>query len=366
MGKDFNGIRATIIGSGNWGTAFSKVLVDAGTQTSMLTTNQSVLDSLRTKHEHPNYPDVHISRRLKISDDPRILLDQEIIFLVIPAQVLRSALQSYANFIPQNAIVCSLIKGIEAQTLKPMSEVIAETFSRARSQKQGIRGAGISLSTETIPAELITNPQLPITNRVAVLSGPNLASEIIQRQPAAATIASSNLDTAYRVAQACDSGYFKTFVSSDVLGVELCGDLKNVIAIAAGMLRGIGLGYNTLASLITRGLKEISEIGVNLGAKESTFMGLSGVGDLIATCASSSSRNFTLGYKLASGISLDQALQSSQGVAEGYYTVPSALKLAERYRLAAPIIRGVYQVLYKNRKCQDMLMDLLNADIDIE
>jgi glycerol-3-phosphate dehydrogenase (NAD(P)+) len=246
VGKAPNGIRAAIVGSGNWATAFSKVLIDAGTDCTLFGVESAVIEQIQTTHTHPNFPGVHISRRLKATTNPEVLREAELIVLAIPAQAARCALGSWGAFFAPGVKVCSLIKGIEVASLKPISEVIQEVSALARSQ-------------------------------IAVLSGPNLAGEIILRQPAAAVVASESLETAYLVAKACDSGYFKPFVSRDVTGVELCGDLKNVIAICAGMCKGLEMGYNTLSSLIARGLKEISELGAKMGAQIETFQGLAGV-----------------------------------------------------------------------------------------
>jgi glycerol-3-phosphate dehydrogenase (NAD(P)+) len=335
LGKDYNGIRAAVVGSGNWGTAFSKVLIDAGSQTTLCTDDIAVAKQLNENHEHPNYPGVHISRRLSVSTDPQSLAEADVVFFAIPAQLLRAALKSYSSVIRSDAVICSLIKGLELKSRLPMSQVIAEVDGRSE-------------------------------NLIAVLSGPNLASEIIKRQPAAATVASKNSESSFKVGKACDSGYFKTFMSDDVLGVELCGDLKNVVAVAAGMVKGANMGSNSLASLLTRGLKEISEIGVKLGARKETFMGLSGVGDLIATGTSPESRNFKFGFNLAKGANVKEALELSNGVPEGYYTSPSAFELAQSFKIPAPIIQGVYQVLYENRKAEQMLLDLLKLQSSFE
>src|SRR5690606_36200659 len=233
-----------------------------------------------------------------------------------------------AGLIGPNAVAVSLMKGVELSTDRRMSEVIGEALR--------------------IPPE-----------RVAVVSGPNLAREIAAHQPTATVVASTNPDTARRVAQACASSYFRPYIDTGVVGVELCGAVKNVIALAVGIAQGSGFGHNTMATVITRGLVEITRLGRALGADAETFAGLAGMGDLVATCASPLSRNHTLGVHLGQGLSLDEAIAATGGTAEGVKSCTSVLELAGSVGVEMPITAAVVAVLHHGMPVEEMAHLLL-------
>jgi glycerol-3-phosphate dehydrogenase (NAD(P)+) len=240
-----------------------------------------------------------------------------VVVLAIPSATLRDNLKGWVDLIDDRAVLVSLMKGIEVGTSKRMSEVIAE----------------------------ITDAS---ADRIAVISGPNLAKEIAARQPAASVVACTDLDVAARLQQACNSGYFRPYTNQDVLGCELGGAVKNVIALACGIAQGMGFGDNTVASLITRGLAETARLGAELGADPLTFAGLAGLGDLVATCASPLSRNRTFGERLGRGETIEQAQEATHGqVAEGVKSCRSVLDLAHRHGVEVPITAAVEAVCFR-------------------
>ena len=269
--------RAAVLGSGSWGTAFGKVLADAGTQTVLWSRRPQLAAAIRDTHENPDYlPGIELPRTLTATDDARDALSAaDFVVLAVPSQTLRDNLSGWVPHLPPESVLVSLMKGVELGTTKRMSEVIAEV-------------AGVDL------------------DRVAVVSGPNLAREIADGQPAASVVACSDESAAERLQKACHTAYFRPYTNTDVVGCELGGAVKNVIALIVGMAEGMGFGDNTKASLITRGLAETVRLGVALGADPATFAGLAGLGDLVATCTSPLSRNRTFGLNLGRGLSLER------------------------------------------------------------
>ena len=249
--------RAAVLGAGSWGTAFAQVLVDAGTETMLWSRRPEIAASINAAHRNPDYlPDIELPPTLRATSDPQEALHEaDLIVLAIPSATLRDNLKSWVDLVGDGSVLVSLMKGIEVGTSKRMSEVIVEVTG--------------------VPED-----------RVAVVSGPNLAKEIAARQPAASVVACTDLDVAARLQRACNSGYFRPYTNHDVLGCELGGAVKNVIALAVGMAVGLGFGDNARASLITRGLAKTARIGEALGADPMTFAGLAGLGDLVATCSS--------------------------------------------------------------------------------
>src|SRR2546423_8243774 len=253
--------RAAVLGAGSWGTAFSTVLVDAGCDVTMWARRHDIAASIDERHVNDGYlPGVTLPSSLHATADPAAALDgAELVVLAVPSQTLRSNLSGWVDLLPRDCLLVSLMKGIELGTSRRMSEVICEVAD--------------------VPAE-----------RVAVVSGPNLAKEIAARQPAASVAACVDEAAAERLQAACMTGYFRPYTNTDVVGCELGGTVKNVIALALGMAIGMGFGDNAKASLITRGLAETTRLGAALGADPLTFSGLAGLGDLVATCASPLSR----------------------------------------------------------------------------
>jgi glycerol-3-phosphate dehydrogenase (NAD(P)+) len=311
-------MRAAVIGSGAWGTAFAKVLGDAGSEVTMWARRETVAAEIRDRHGNEgSLPGIRLSKRITATTDLAEAVDgAELIAIAVPSQTLRGNLADWAGFFPADATVASLMKGIELGTLKRMSEVIVET-------------AGVA------------------PERVVVVSGPNLAPEIAAEQPTATVVACTDEDRARQVQHALATPYFRPYTSDDVLGCELGGAVKNVIALAYGMASAIGLGDNTKASLITRGLAETSRLGVALGADPLTFAGLAGLGDLVASCSSRLSRNRTFGEHLGRGESLEQAQTATRQTAEGVKSCLSIRDLARAHAVEMPIVEQVEKVCHE-------------------
>ncbi|MDQ1732566.1 MAG: glycerol-3-phosphate dehydrogenase [Pseudonocardiales bacterium] len=311
-------MKAAVLGSGNWGTAFAKVLVDAGTETRIWARRPELADAINTKHINVDYlPDITLPTALTATTDAaEAVAGAELVVFAIPSQTLRSNLERWTSILPDGASFVSLMKGIELGTVKRMSEVISD-----------VTGAD--------------------PGRVVVVSGPNLAHEIALRQPTATVVAGADPSRTAQVQSACSAPYFRPYTNADVVGTELGGAVKNVIALACGMASGMGFGDNTIASLITRGLAETARLGLSLGADPLTFAGLAGLGDLVATCASPLSRNRSFGVRLGQGDTLEQAQAAAHGqVAEGVKSCRSILDLANRQGVDVPIVREVESVCY--------------------
>jgi glycerol-3-phosphate dehydrogenase (NAD(P)+) len=300
------------MGAGQWGTTFAQVLCDAGTDTALLARSAELAAAINSGHENAEYlPGISLAPGLHATGDAAQALDgADVVFLAVPAQTLRDNLKGWLPLLPPEAALVSLMKGIEHGTRQRMSEVIAE-----------VTGAG--------------------ADRIAVISGPNLAREIAQRQYAATVVACAEETLAKTLQQACHTPYFRPYTNPDVLGCELGGAVKNVIAIAVGIAVGMGLGVNTTAMLITRGLAEISRLGAALGANQHTFAGLAGMGDLVATCSSPLSRNRTYGENLGRGLSLADAAASTSQVTEGVKSAGPVLELARAHAVEVPITEVV-------------------------
>jgi glycerol-3-phosphate dehydrogenase (NAD(P)+) len=305
------------MGAGMWGTTFAQVLCDAGTPAVLWARSPQLAETITSRHENPGYlPGVALTPTLTASADPARVLDgADVVVLAVPAQTLRQNLSAWAHLIPPGVPLVSLMKGIELGTCQRMSEVIAE-----------VTGAG--------------------PERIAVISGPNLAQEIAQRQHAATVVASADDTLAKWLQQACHTPYFRPYTNPDVIGCELGGAVKNVIALGVGIAVGMGLGDNTRATLITRGLAEISRLGAALGADQHTFAGLAGMGDLVATCNSPQSRNRTFGENLGRGKAAADVAASTTQVAEGTKSAEPVLKLAHSRGVEMPITQVVAGVLH--------------------
>jgi glycerol-3-phosphate dehydrogenase (NAD(P)+) len=325
------------MGSGSWGTAFGMVLADAGSDVVIWGRDVSVCEDINQRHRNDAYhPGIALPERISATTLPSsALAGATLVVLAVPAQVLRENLTGWAGAIEPGSVLVSLMKGIELGTTKRMSEVMREA-------------AGVD------------------AHRVAVVSGPNLAREIAERQPAATTVACADEGSARRLQDACTTDYFRPYWTTDVIGTEIGGAVKNVIALANGMAAGMGLGENSQASLITRGLAEMARLGVALGADPLTFQGLAGVGDLVATCQSPLSRNRTFGFNLGRGLTVEETIAATRQTCEAYRSCQPILDLGRRNGVELPITEQVVEVLYHGRSPRLMASAFMARDTKAE
>lgn len=329
--------RVAVLGCGAWGTAYAKVLADTGTDVVVWARRAELAEAVSRRHENPDYlPGVLLPVGMRATSDAHEALDgADVVVLAVPSQTLRENLTAVTAAIPADALLVSLMKGVELGTTKRMSEVIREVADVAE-------------------------------DRVVVVTGPNLAKEIAAEQPTASVVASTSAEAAERIQRLCHTPYFRPYTNSDVIGCELGGAVKNVIALAVGMAEGMGFGDNTKASLITRGLKEISNLGVALGSDPMTFSGLAGLGDLVATCSSSLSRNHRFGSRLGRGDTVQEILAEPHLTAEGYKSCQSILALGAKHDVEMPITQNVVAVCHEGMLPLDMLRALMGRQAGSE
>ena len=310
-------MKAAVLGGGSWGTTFAQVLCDAGTPTVIWCRRPELATLIQDTHTSPEYlPGIMLPGSLHATVEPaEALAGAGLVALAVPAQSLRHNLSQWRHLLPADAILLSLMKGIELGTGHRMSQVIAD-----------ITGAG--------------------PDRRAVISGPNLAPEIAARQYCATVVACADEAVAGQLQKACHTGYFRPYTNLDVIGCELGGAVKNVIALAVGIAAGMGLGDNTRAMLITRGLAEIARLGAALGADQHTFAGLAGLGDLVVSCSSPLARNRSFGEKLGRGIPLEEVLASTTQTVEGVKSSGSVLQLAREHGVDMPITEVIAGVMH--------------------
>jgi glycerol-3-phosphate dehydrogenase (NAD(P)+) len=329
--------RAAVLGCGAWGTAFGKVLADAGSDVVLWARRPELAEAVNNRRENPDYlPGIVLPFGIRATSDANEALDgADVVVLAVPSQTLRDNLLLVSPHIPPDALLVSLMKGVELGTTKRMSEVVREVADAPE-------------------------------DRVVVVTGPNLAKEIAAEQPTASVVASTSSEAAGRVQHLAHTPYFRPYTNSDVVGCELGGAVKNVIALAVGMAEGMGFGDNTKASLITRGLKEISNLGVALGADPVTFAGLAGLGDLVATCSSSLSRNHRFGSRLGRGDTVEEILAEPHLTAEGYKSCQSILALGNKHDVEMPITQNVVRVCHEGMRPVDMLSALMGRQTGSE
>jgi glycerol-3-phosphate dehydrogenase (NAD(P)+) len=329
--------RAAVLGAGSWGTTFAKVLADAGCEVTLYARRPELAKAITEDGENRDYlPGVRLPAGVRATADPaEALVDAGVVVLAVPSQSLRENLREWSPLLPPDASLLSLMKGIELGTTKRMSEVICE-----------VTGADV--------------------DRVAALSGPNLAREIAEEQPAATVIGCPDTARAEALQAACRTSYLRPYTNPDLVGCELGGAVKNVIALAVGMMEGLGFGDNTRASLITRGLAETARLGLALGAEMTTFAGLAGLGDLVATCSSPLSRNRTFGEKLGRGMSLAEVQQSTRQTAEGVKSCRSVLDLARAHGVDVPITEAVVRVCHEGESPARMVREIMSREAKSE
>jgi glycerol-3-phosphate dehydrogenase (NAD(P)+) len=323
-------LRIAVIGAGSWGTALAGVTADKGVDTVLWARREDLAQAIASRHENPDYlSGVELPPSLQATHDlEKALSSATIIVMAVPSHAFRGIFRDVALLLAPRVPVVSLTKGIEQDSLKRMSEVMAEE------------------------ADLDSA-------RVAALSGPNLAREVAARQPSATVVACSDDDQARRLQAAFMGHYFRVYTNPDVVGVELGGSMKNVIAIAAGIAEGMGFGDNAKASLITRGLAEIARLGAAMGGNPLTFAGLAGMGDLVATCYSPLSRNRTVGEQLGKGRKLEEIIGEMNMVAEGVKSSKPLCAMAEEHGVDVPIAEHVVRVLYEGVSPEDMVLSLM-------
>ncbi len=321
--------RIAVVGAGAWGTTLA-MLVAREQPVTLLTRDSAAADAISASgRNEARLPGIDLPGDITATADLAALVDAtDLVIFAVPSQHLRETVARAAPHLAPSADLLSVVKGLEPGTLLRMTEVIAQA-------------AGVA------------------PTRVAALSGPNLAAEIARGLPASAVVASEVPELADRIVERLARREFRLYVNGDVLGVELCGALKNVVAIAAGAADGLGFGDNGKAGLMTRGLAEMTRLGIAAGANPLTFAGLAGIGDVIATCGSHLSRNHRLGEELAKGRKWSEIEASLAGVAEGAYTVDAALALARRHDVELPIAQEVHNALFEGKSVQRCLIDLL-------
>lgn len=336
-------LSVAVLGAGSWGTTFAKILADAATASGvdrnirLWGRRREVVEQINDRHRNPQYlKDVELPHSITASlDVAEVLSGADLVVLAVPAQTLRLQLREWKRLIDPDAMVVSLMKGLELSTDARMSEVICEEL-------------GVS------------------SDRVAVVSGPNLAMEIAREEPTASVVACSDAAAAGWIARSCTAPYFRPYTTGDVVGVEIGGIVKNVIALAVGICEGKQMGDNTKASVITRGLAETSRLALALGGQARTMAGLAGLGDLVATCSSPLSRNHTAGRLLGEGLTLDQVAEKMTQTAEGIKSGQAVHELAGKLGVEMPITAAVVAVLAGKMSVDELGPRLLARELKPE
>jgi len=323
-----------VIGAGSWGTTLASLLVEKGYDVSLWARETEIAEEITAKGTNSVYlPEAILPQGLKATSSlEEAVKKSRYVLNVVPAQYTRSVFTEASRYFNGDTIVISASKGIEQGTLLTVSDILHEVTGK----------------------------------EVAALSGPSFAKEVIRKLPTAVTLAAKDIDTGLLLQEVFNTSYFRVYTHTDIIGVELGGALKNVVAIASGIGDGLGLGHSARAALITRGLLEISRLGRTLGADPMTFSGLSGLGDLVLTCTGPLSRNYTVGVNLGKGMKLKEILSSTRSVAEGVATSLSAFELGRKKGVEMPIIEQVYEVLYKDKDPETAVLSLMNRALKSE
>ena len=329
--------RITILGAGSWGMAVSQILNDNGASVTLWEYDRTIFERFSDeRRQEDKLPGFKLPDKIAITNSlDQALENPSLIILAVPAQFLRGTLVKASEYISEGALIVNLAKGIENKTLKRMSEVVSDVLKEKK----------VTIST---------------------LSGPSHAEEVVRRMPTTVVIAGKNDRNIEQLQELFSNSYFRAYKTADIAGVELGGSLKNIIAIAAGIASGLGLGDNTLGALVTRGLAEITRLGIVLGAKSETFAGLSGVGDLITTCASKHSRNRHVGERIGQGEMLEEILESMTMIAEGVETTRAGYDLSRLHEVEMPITKEVYKVLFENKSPGEAVWELMGRELKPE
>jgi glycerol-3-phosphate dehydrogenase (NAD(P)+) len=323
-----------VIGAGSWGTTLAHLLAEKDYDVALWAFEKNIVDEINRIRTNSTYlPGASLSPNIEATGNLKDAVTKaRYIVNAVPTQFTRPVFKKAAGFLPRDAVVISASKGIEQGTLLTVSAILHEITKR----------------------------------KIAVLSGPSFAKEVIKKHPTAVTLATEDADTGIRLQEIFNAGYFRVYTHTDVIGVELGGALKNVIAIASGISDGLRLGHNARAALITRGLAEIVRLGKAMGADQRTFSGLSGLGDLVLTCTGPLSRNYTVGVNLGKGMTLRDILASTKSVAEGVATALSAYELSKKHGVEMPIIEQVYKVIYKDKSPAAAVKILMSRTLKTE
>jgi glycerol-3-phosphate dehydrogenase (NAD(P)+) len=335
---DPNQIKIGVVGAGSWGTALANLMASKGFDIDLWVFEREVVSQILESGENQYFlPGVKLSANLRPHNDlAEVVSGKDLLLVVVPSHVMRETTLIMADHVSKKAIVASASKGIENKTHLTMNGVLQETL-----------------------------PQVP-PEHLAVISGPSFAKEVALNLPTVVTVASKDMQIATLVQQVLVTPYFRVYTSDDVIGVELGGSLKNVIALAAGVIDGLQLGLNTRAALITRGMTEIRRLGVRLGANPRTFTGLAGYGDLILTCTGDLSRNHTVGKKIGEGQKVDDILGEMRMVAEGVKTAESVYNLSRKLGVEMPISHEIYRILYEDLDPKEAVYRLMTRDLKQE
>lgn len=327
--------KVSVIGAGSWGTALAILLYENGHDVTIWSIDQNEINMLKhTRENKPKLPGVKVHEDIKITPDIEGAIEgKDFLIMAVPSKYVRSTAKLMKEWVVKDQIIVNVAKGLEDETLLTLVEVIEDEMPH---------------------------------NEAVVLSGPSHAEEVAKKLPTTCVAGSKHLDVAKKVQDLFMNTHFRVYTSSDVVGIEMGGALKNVIALAAGVSDGIGFGDNTKAALMTRGITEISRLGVAMGANEQTFNGLSGIGDLIVTCTSMHSRNRRAGILIGKGYTLEEALNEVQMVVEGVFTAKAALNLAHKYHVEMPIISKVNEVLFDGKNTKSAVEELMVRDKKIE
>ena len=336
--QDVSTMRIAVVGAGSWGTALANLLAVKGYVVDWWVFEEDLCQQLKEIRENPVFlPGITLSENLRPTNDlAQAVRNKDLVLVVVPSHVVRHVIQQMAGHIGSHTILVSASKGIENDTQLTMAGVIS----------QALGGVG--------------------DDRFAVLSGPSFAKEVAQGLPTVVTVASKVLECARKVQHVFATPNFRVYTHDDVMGVELGGSVKNVIAIAAGMVDGMGLGLNTRAALITRGMTEIRRLGLAMGAHPRTFTGLAGIGDLVLTCTGDLSRNHTVGKKIGQGMKLKEVLADMRMVAEGVKTARSVYALSLRLDVEMPISHAIYHILHEDLSPKEALYQLMTRDLKSE
>ena len=330
-------MKTAVLGAGAWGTTLADMLARNGMDTVLWAREPEVAEAIRTTRENTTFlPGVTLSESLQVESDPEFAFAGADYFLVvIPSQFIRPALEGFKDLLPEKPVVVCASKGIELDSLSPMSRVVAEALEGKRP-------------------------------RYASLSGPSFAAEVSRDMPTTVALGCEDHELGRELQAHFSTPAFRVYFTPDYRGVELGGAVKNVIAIAAGIADGLGFGHDARAALITRGLHEMSRLGMAMGGQQRTFMGLSGMGDLVLTCTGDLSRNRQVGLKLGKGMKLDAIISEMKAVAEGVKTTQSLYNLSQKLRVELPITEQVYSILYEDKDPAEAVKDLMSRELKDE